>query len=186
MKWTYKINKLRKWYRLKTLATYKFYQKMDPKYLNQYLYSLFYLIISKDLSIWSDQNWSEFGKQFNKSAEFPLPGRTGIIASSSSSSDAAVTSPESKPQSSSSKRLHVTELITKTYIESILNDNLYYLLSKPTAQEHQASKLKEALGAFYYQDKMQRATLSIEEDAQIRKRLELRAYNCPISLVQGV
>ena len=60
-----------------------------------------------------------------------------------------------------------------------------YLLNKPTNQENQANKLKEALGAMYVQDKMERGSLSIEEDAHMKKTLELKAYECPKSLIQG-
>ena len=32
-----------------------------------------------EFNIWSEKYWSELGKQFNKSVDFPLPGQTGTI-----------------------------------------------------------------------------------------------------------
>jgi len=133
--------------------------------------------------VWSDQNWSEFGKQFSKSSEFPLPGRVGIIFQESEN--------EKSPKNTNlvqhqSKQVNYSQLIKEKYIESITNENLNYLLNKPLSQENQVNKLREALGALYFQDKMDRGSLSIEEDAYTKKHLELKAYECPKSLVQGL
>ena len=111
-----------------------------------------------------------------------MPGRTGIICSETETEKSAKQS-----ANTNKKPVNLTQLITSSYIESILNDNINHLLHKPTPEENQVIKLKEALGAFYYQDKMnERPTLSIEEDAQMRKSLELKAYTCPTSLIQGI
>ena len=85
-----------------------------------------------------------------------------------------------------SKNINYSQLIKEKYVESITNDNLNYLLNKPLSQENQVNKIKEALGALYFQDKMDRGTLSIEEDVHMKKHLELKAYECPKSLVQGM
>jgi hypothetical protein len=85
-----------------------------------------------------------------------------------------------------SKNINYSQLIKEKYVESITNDNLNYLLNKPLSQENQVNKIKEALGALYFQDKMDKGTLSIEEDAYMKKHLELKAYECPKSLVQGM
>jgi hypothetical protein len=33
-----------------------------------------------DLNLWSEKNWSAFGRQFNKPKQFPLPGHIGLIS----------------------------------------------------------------------------------------------------------
>ena len=84
-----------------------------------------------------------------------------------------------------SKNTNYSQLIKEKYIETITNENLNYLFNRPLSQENQVNKLREALGALYFQDKMNRGTLSIEEDAFMKKHLELKAYECPKSLLQG-
>lgn len=136
---------------------------------------IFSILRNEDsLNIWSDQNWSEFGKQFNKSFEFPLPGRTGLIEV------------ESESESEKLPNKNLTKIISDKYISTIFEENIDYLLNRPTSQQSQVNRLQEALGAFYIQDKEMKntTTLSIEEDSYMRKHLELKAYECPMSLIQ--
>lgn len=120
------------------------------------------------MSIWSDQNWSEIAKQFNKSIEFPLPGRTGVL-SLERESDKKI------------KLQQLTEAKLTGSAKSYLNENLDYLLNRPLPKENQINALKEAV---YYQNKMDNSLSNLEK-LRSKNCFELKAFSCPISLVEG-
>ena len=120
------------------------------------------------MSIWSDQNWSEIAKQFNKPIEFPLPGRTGVL-SLERESDKKI------------KLQQLTEAKLTGSAKSYLNENLDYLLNRPLPKENQINALKEAV---YYQNKMDNSLSNLEK-LRSKNCFELKAFSCPISLVEG-
>lgn len=123
----------------------------------------------KDLSIWSESNWSEFAKQFNKSIQFPLPGQIGVITKSNNSN----------------KQVENLIDINKTVQnkKSLSTEEIVQLLNKNILQESQFVKLREATEAIYYLDKMENL-LSAQKDSLLNK-FEIKAYKCPKSLTRG-
>lgn len=126
--------------------------------LNQKLYSQYFSIFL--------QYWSEYGKQFNKSQDFPLPGQTGTVL-----------------EEDRSKCKKMKE--TKTKQANIISENINYLFAKPLAQENQIIRLKEAAGGLYYQDKMMQELFTSEEMNKLKPNFEMKAYKCPKSLMLG-
>lgn len=119
------------------------------------------LIQNDDFNIWSEKYWSEIGKQFNKSQDFPLPGQIGTVV-----------------------ELDQTNTTNKKTNLNIVNENLQYLFTKPLPQENQFIKLKEAASAIFYEEKMD--TLFTSEDLnKLMPNFEMKAYQCPKSLVLG-
>ncbi len=125
------------------------------------------IVQNEDFSIWSEKYWSEFGKQFNKSLDFPLPGQTGTVL-----------------EEDRAKCKKIKE--TNTNKVNIICENLNYLLTKPLAQENQLIKLKEAAGGMYYQDKMEQELFTSEDLNKLKPNFEMKAYKCPKSLMLGI
>lgn len=120
------------------------------------------------MSIWSDQNWSEIAKQFNKSIEFPLPGRTGLLSL----------------ERESDKKLKLEKLTGAKFSgssKSFFSENLHYLLEEPLPKENQINTLKETS---YYEKKMENSLSNLEK-LRAKDCFELKAFSCPISLVEG-
>jgi hypothetical protein len=128
--------------------------------------SLIHTSNENDFNIWSEKYWSELGKQFNKSIDFPLPGQTGTVLE----------------MNHNNKILNDTNS-NNTNTTNIVCENLNYLLNKPLAQENQINKLKEAVGSIYYQDKLESDLFSNEEKNALN--FEMKAYKCPKSLILG-
>lgn len=120
-------------------------------------------IVPNDDNIWSESYWSEFGKQFNKFKQFPLPGQTGI------------TYQKNKPLFKSEEKSFDLQNL------NILNENLYYLLQEPLSKEKQAIKLKEASNCLSYIEKMERYQSADKKN--LKATFELKAYACPKSLI---
>lgn len=129
--------------------------------------SLIHTSNENDFNIWSEKYWSELGKQFNKSIDFPLPGQTGTVL---------------EMNHNNNKILNDSNNNTNT--TNIMCENLNYLLNKPLAQENQINKLKEAVGSIYYQDKLESDLFSSEEGINALN-FEMKAYKCPKSLILG-
>ena len=61
-------------------------------------------------------------------------------------------------------------------------ESLNFLLNNPLTHENQIIKLKEAAGGLYYTDKMEE---NLTKKSQPKAILELKAYQCPKSLMNG-
>jgi hypothetical protein len=127
----------------------------------------------KDLNIWSENNWTEFAKQFNKLVEFPLPGQVGVVC-------------ELKKESFSDKK--IKNSAQQKLLDKQFKENLRYILYKPLLQEKQAVKLQEAAQALAYEKIMENELFSAEESnfTISKKNFELKAYKCPVSLIKGI
>lgn len=129
------------------------------------------ILNNDDLNIWSENNWSEFGRLFNKSVEFPLPGQIGVILEDSIKNSQNFNQATSN-KSSASKQLNDKKQTL---------ENLNYLLNKPLPQENHILKLREAAGGLFYQDKMEQSNENIYSNKNI---FALKAFKCPKSLVK--
>jgi len=125
------------------------------------------LIQNEDLNIWSEKYWSELGKQFNRSQDFPLPGQIGTVLE--------IPKNQNNTNNSADSALIINQVC----------ENLNYLFNKPLPQENQINKIKEAVGGFYYQDKMDNMFFSSENSNESIPCFELNAYACPKSLILG-
>lgn len=124
------------------------------------------IINNEEIGVWSEQNWSELAKQFNKTADFPLPGQTGVIVE------------EHK------KGLKKVLIQKDQQKDSLVQENLSFLLNRPLPIESQAIKLREACGAFYYKEKMENSLLNLDALNLKKSYFELKAFKCPVSLVK--
>lgn len=106
---------------------------------------------------WADNNWSEFGKQFNSITKFPLPGQTGAL------------------QATFEKKSPTTpQLNLDLFIE-----NMEYILKTPLAQEVQAAKLREATETLSFEE-----TIKQNQRPKVNEPVfELKAHNCPKALL---
>jgi hypothetical protein len=108
---------------------------------------------------WADNNWSEFGKQFNNSSKFPLPGQTGTST-------------------------HLTKKVVAQKTTPKINldlfvQNMEYILKSPLAQEAQAVKLREATDTLSLEEAINQNCRATNSEPIF----ELKAYNCPKSLL---
>ena len=110
-------------------------------------------------NIWSENNWSLVGKQFNKYKHFPLPGQTGII-------DKPVNTPNTKI-------ISVESAQTTEQNQEVLAENLSFLIYEPLEREARVNSLLSIL------DKMEggKEGLNLSE-------LELKAFDCPKTLLE--
>jgi hypothetical protein len=122
-------------------------------------------------NIWSEINWSQFGKQFNNFKQFPLPGQTGVTLLKNNKQ--IVNQKKSNKQSPANNQ--------------IFKENLNYLFNTPLPQEFQIVKLREAAGGMYFLDKIEEANNQLNSKPKMDKpELELKAYPCPKSLMHGI
>lgn len=125
------------------------------------------IIPNDDFSnIWSENNWSEFSKQFNYFKLFPLPGQTGVTYEQNRQN---LDLDKNKKLEENNNRL------------KIIQENLNYLLNKPLTQENQIVKLREAAGGLFYLNKMGEDLTNPKSHA--KPQFELKAYQCPKSLM---
>ena len=125
---------------------------------------LFLFFAEKDLNIWSENNWSEYAKQFKQSVQFPLPGKVGVLTEASRIN---LKMAENAKQAGAADKKVVPE--SKHELE---------LLFAPLPEENHILKLKEAGFASWYEDKM-------IADKNFKTNFELKAFKCPLSLVKG-
>lgn len=109
-------------------------------------------------NIWSESNWSHFGKQFNSYKRFPLPGQIGISGENKSNSN------------------EIKEKIINKYNLNLLKENLTYLLQEPLNEEIQVIKMTEASESLKYKQET-------EKFSMIKSIIELKTYDCPLSLL---
>lgn len=121
-------------------------------------------------NIWSDSHWSELGKQFNKSAEFPLPGQTGIQQQHLKRSPLSSFMPGGA---------NLKEATAANKTSEQVSENLEYLMLKPLPQESQALKLKEAAGGLFYKGKMDNCLFN-----SVGVTFDLSVHQCPVSLAK--
>lgn len=111
-------------------------------------------------NIWSENNWSVIGKQFNKYKHFPLPGQTGVF---------------DKPAQSKPVTQNVNAESAKALEQSqeILAENLNYLIYEPLDKEARVNNLLNIL------EKMEssKAISHLPE-------LELKTFDCPRTLLE--
>lgn len=125
-------------------------------YNNQTKSGIISIIPNDDFNnIWSESNWSQFGKQFNKYRRFPLPGQTGVT------SDNNINETD-----------RIKEKITNKYNFDLLHENLNYILNEPLNQEIQAIKIKEASDSLKY-----------KKNSINNPMIELKTHDCPLSLL---
>ena len=114
------------------------------------------------MNIWSENNWSEFGKQINKPQDFPLPGQVGVIRELKLKTEQKLKKINQKP--------------------NLATENFNYLLNKPQSHENQIIKLREAAGGDFFEKKMEENNLN---ENKKRPLFELKSYECPLSLKKG-
>lgn len=120
------------------------------------------LNFSKDFTnVWSENNWSEFGKQFNKFKKFPLPGQTGVTGLTEK------------------KLKNFNDLNLESSNGNLVCENLDYLLNQPLNQQSQVLKLNEATAGLVLSEKMEKNAHKSEPI------FELKAHDCPKSLLKG-
>lgn len=119
-------------------------------------------LVPNDDFIWAENNWSHFGKQFNKFKHFPLPGQIGLT-------DLSV-----------QKKLVPN---TPKYNWNLLCENMNHLLNEPLAQETQMLKIKEATDGLKFEEKMQNPKNPANLNRAQLPVFELKAHNCPKSLL---
>jgi len=112
--------------------------------------------------IWSENNWTHFGKQFNKFKHFPLPGQIGLT------------------DLSHQKKLSPSK---PTYNWNLLCENMSHLLNEPLAQEAQLLRIKEATDGLNFEEKMQTSKKPASGSKTHLPVFELKAHNCPKSLL---
>lgn len=113
-------------------------------------------------NIWSENNWTNYGKQFTSNKQFPLPGKTGITF-----------------DLNDLNKTNLPKNISKN-IDKYCK-NLEFLLYSPLNQEKQALKFKEAIEGL----KMDNSTESDSENyKKFNPLFELKAYSCPKSLME--
>lgn len=117
-----------------------------------------------DLNIWSENNWSEYAKQFKQSAQFPLPGKVGVILTNLKMAENG----KQANQATDNKQQQQVLPESKHELE---------LLFAPLPEENHILKLKEAGFASWYEDKM-------NADKNFKTNFELKAFKCPLSLVK--
>jgi hypothetical protein len=149
---------------------YNFFVSISRRYQSSYnrnsntgVASLVSKKTADDLNIWSENNWSLYAKQFNKSADFPLPGCIGLALQTKmkvNETEYAAKSDECKKRAT---HLAVNEL-----------------LSKPLPEEKKAEALRQA--AHYRDNYDKNGEYSTEPALDIKQALELEAFPCPRSL----
>lgn len=112
-------------------------------------------------NIWSESNWSHFGKQFNNYKRFPLPGQTGITDENS------ITETDS-----------LKEKLKNKYNLDLLHENLDYLLNQPLNEEIQVIKMKVASDSLNYKENTNKNQIN-------NPMIELKTHDCPLSLLNG-
>lgn len=115
------------------------------------------ILNNDDYNLWSENNWSEFAKQFNKSIQFPLPGQIGFCTES--------------------KQLQQSSQQSQAQKSAKVNKNELDLLFSPLPEENHINMLREAGFASWYEEKL-------KEDKSFRQNFELKAYKCPQSLIK--
>lgn len=118
-------------------------------------------IIPNSDIIWSETNWSEFGKQFNSNRIFPLPGNIGILV-------------ELKQETIPKKILNL-----ENSKQNIIAENLDHLLYNPLPEELQYDKLRIVPSGLELTNMDNK---DVPKEA-IKPVFELKAYNCPKSLM---
>lgn len=121
------------------------------------------ILANEELNIWSESNWSEFGKQFNKPVEFPLPGQTGVVIKAE---DKATTTSPLKSNS----------------VDKAKEESLSFLFDIALPQENQASKLVEATKGFVMRKRMNN---NLFNKSTTKQAFELQVFKCPVSLFKG-
>lgn len=130
------------------------------------------------MNLWSESNWSELAKQFNKPSDFPLAGQIGVSLGQNNAIAAVSCSVNSLKPSLNNKSEN--QKSDKTVAE-----NLNFLLNNPLAIESQAIKLREAAGGLFYLEKMEKSMFNPQQEAG-RRLFELTVHKCPVSLVKGI
>lgn len=111
-------------------------------------------------NIWSENNWSVFGKQFNKYKHFPLPGQTGVF--------------DKPEQAKTNTRIINTESAQQAeQSQEILAENLNYLIYEPLEKEARVNSLLSIL------ERMENS-----REASSLPELELKAFDCPKTLLE--
>jgi hypothetical protein len=123
------------------------------------------------LNIWSENNWSDFAKQFNKTVDFPFPGQVGVVFEFKKK-DIRLGS-----DSDINKNLKIDHKIAA--------ENINYLLIKPLPQDHQIMKLKEAISGIYLKELSDNGLSSNNALNNLNKGFELKAFKCPKTLQSG-
>jgi len=122
------------------------------------------IVSNEDVNIWSENNWSQFAKQFNKSVEFPLPGQVGIAFQH-----------KLLPQFLETKLPASSEKLKMKTDDKVVRD----LLTKPLPDEDHLSTLQQAID---YHQQFDEKEFSQEVGIDMKQALELNAYPCPRSL----
>lgn len=111
-------------------------------------------------NIWSENNWSVIGKQFNKYKHFPLPGQTGVFD-------------KSELAKSNTTTINTESAQAAEQSQEILAENLNYLIYEPLDKEARVNSLLNIL------DKMESSKVSNLPE------LELKTFDCPRTLLEG-
>ncbi len=126
-----------------------------------------------DGNFWSENNWSEVGRQFTKSPKFALPGSTGVFVDPPTSKD-------------------LSQLATSKYVnqnQKLFNNNFqtFLLNNQPLMNENrllQLNKPNEDM-LYYVDNEMSQSQSSNQFDLELVKNVELKAFKCPLSLKKG-
>jgi hypothetical protein len=121
------------------------------------------------LNIWSENNWSEFAKQFNKPVEFPFPGQIGVVIVSKKKKLTQVVNQD--PASATAE----------TSSPSAKEDNINFLFHKTLPLENQAIKLREGANGLICKTQAENSLFN----SKMKNSFELKAYKCPLSLFKG-
>ncbi len=124
------------------------------------------------MNIWSENNWSSIGKQFNKTIKFPLPGQTGFTANSKSIPNNFCTQQQLKQNNNL--------LIEKE--QETLKFDLFY---RPQSYEKQFDTYIQALNYKKNMEINEYVSDEVNLD-EMKNSLELKAFKCPQSLVKGI
>jgi len=124
----------------------------------------------EDGTIWSESNWSSVAKQFNKTAEFPMPGQTGICT----------THVENRLSLNSRGALPVEDFKQKQtkLSEELKQFDLFY---RPLPSEKQVAVMSQVNNL---QKEMDEENFTIETKNELNGIFDLKAQECPLSLVK--
>lgn len=126
------------------------------------------------MSIWSENNWSQYAKQISKPLDFPLPGQVGIAFQKSSSPVPQIDFISKEKSPRRSRRMRESENQKK-------QEAVSELLHKPLPEQDQSITIKQAID---YQLLFEQE-YSQEVISDIKNSLELKGYPLPRSLQKG-
>lgn len=141
------------------LNYYAIYRNLSSFNNNRTRQGILSILANEEVNVWSESNWSEFGKQFNKQIDFPLPGQTGVVVAKGEEKQTA------RSRSNSADKAK--------------EESLSFLFDIALPLENQANKLSEAAKGFVMRKRMNN---NLFNKSTTKQSFELQVFKCPVSL----